>query len=804
MNKTSLLIVGLALIAAMANAPATGLPRPSASIDANAVGTVAPRPGNLRGQWLLPTAQRHHIVEGDLARSLAVADLNGDGTADIVTGSELSLTVDVLLSNRKGGFSGIVHYPIASAGEASLYSVVVAVGNLVGNRYPDIVAAGFSRDTLEVFVGAGKGRFAAPIRVKLGTGFEPTSVAVADINQDGSRDIVTSDGLDQTVSVLFGDGKGGFSGPAHFPTAAFAGKLVVADATGDGHPDIISAALDAGVSLLVGEGAGKFAAPELLPAGSAVSVLALAVKDATGDGQPDIVTANQSGDDPDFISPGSVSVLAGDGAGRFAAAQVLALGDRTLGRAESVAVADITGDGHPDIVAGRPVDRILTLLAGDGAGGFAGPADVPGMGENPDPVAIADVTGDRRPDIITNVSLGTHEMVAILPGDGAGHVGHWGNFDTRLQINAESLVTEDLNGDGRPDVASVGTTVDGRTGVAVQLGDGSGALAGPRYFDLDAESATGIASGDADADGVLDLLAVTRKGSDQAVAVLLGDGEGGFSGPRSYSVAVQSQAPHAVAAGDFNGDGHLDIATANVPFACLPGEPDCSPPELGSVSILLGNGRGGFGNQIQIEGVARDPYSITAADATGDGHLDLIVPHFGFDDPGLRLLAGDGTGGFGAPVHLATDAGPVAAIVAEVTGDRHPDLISLNHTAQTVSLLAGNGSGGFDAAVHFPLYLDRDVATCDPACPWLWPWAWGLAVADIDGDGASDIVSANTNNGTVTVLGNDGSGGFSGIERVATGGSPRAITTADMNGDGKADVVTANRGGIISVHANAR
>ncbi|WP_242166109.1 VCBS repeat-containing protein [Lysobacter sp. M15] len=788
--------------AAPANAPVKSTAQPSASPGASAVRTAAskpPRPGN---GWLLPTAQRQLLIEGDLSRSLALADLTGDRTADIVTGNELSLTVGVVLSDRKGRVSDAVYYPIASAGEASLYRVEVAVGHLVGKRYPDIVAAGFSRDTLEVFVGQGAGRFAEPIRVKLGTGDEPSSVAVGDLNRDGRQDIVTGDGMDQAVSVLFGDGKGGFSEPARFPTAAFAGGVVVADATGDGYPDILSAGLDAGVSLLAGNGRGKFHAPVLLSAGPEVSVLRLAVAEVTGDRRVDIVTANQTGGDAGYDTPGSVSVLAGKRAGGFGAAQLLSLGKQTLGRAESVAVGDVTGDGHADIVAGRPVDRILTLLASDGAGGFAGPVDIPGAGGAPDPVAIADVTGDRRPDIVTNVAVGTHEMVAILPTDRAGHVGRWGNFDTRLQLNAESLVGGDFNGDGRPDVATAGTAVDGRVKVAVQLGDGSGGLAAPRHFDLDADSAAGIAGGDANADGAMDLFVV--HGGPNAVSVLLGDGEGGFSDPHRYEIALQSQGARAVTVADLTGDGHLDIATANVPYFCLPGDPDCTPPDLGSISILPGDGRGGFGGQIQIEGVARDPSSIAAADATGDGIADLIVPHFDFGDPGLRLLAGDGAGGFGAPVHLTTDFGPVAVAAVDVTGDKHPDLVSLNHTAQTVSLLTGNAKGGFDAAVHFPLYLDQDVASCEPACAWLWPWAWSLVVGDINGDGAPDIATANTNNGTVTVLRNDGSGAFSAIERVHTGGAPRAITLADLTGDGKVDVVTANTEGAVSIHANAR
>lgn len=770
--------------------------------DASAAPGLLPATSAASG-WLLPTAQHHQIVAGDLARSLAAADLDGDGTADIVTGNELSLTVGVVLSRRNGRMADIVHYPIGSAADASLYRVQVAVGHLVGNRHPDIVAAGFSRNTLEVFVGQGKGQFAAPIQVTLQNGDEPTSVAVGDVDHDGDQDIVTGDGFDRAVSVLLGDGKGTFSAPHRFPTGAVAGHVVVADATRDGHLDILSAGGSDGVALLAGTGTGSFAAPVLLSAGPETSVLGLAVADATGDGRVDLVTANQA-TDGDFDAAGSVSVLRGERAGGFGSARILSVGKQTLGRVESVAVADVTGDGHPDIVAGHPVDGVLTLLAGDRTRGFLHPVSVPAAGGAADPVLIADVTGDRRPDVITSVFVGRNEMLSILPSDGAGRIGIWGNHDTRLQLTAESVVGRDLDGDRRADVASIGITPDGAAKVAVRMGRHRGGLSEPVYFDLDANAASGIASGDFNKDRTQDLVVVTHKYPENGVSVLLGNRRGGFSAPRRYPIELELQGSHAVAVADLDGDGHLDIATSNIPFACLPGDPDCSPPDLGSVSILRGDGRGGFGAQVQIEGVAASPRAIAAADVTGDGRADLVVPHFGVDDFGLRVLAGDGNGGFADPVHLDTDIGPVAVVVADVTGDAFPDLLSLNHTAQSVSLLTGDGTGRFNPATHFPLQLDRDVEQCAPGCPWLWPWPWGLAVGDINGDGAPDIVTANTDNGTLTVLRNRGRGEFSAAERVDTGGSPRAVALADVTGDGKVDVVAANSEGAISVHANAR
>lgn len=809
--KMTTAVVALFVIAVASAAPAKQstarashlLASPTAKRIADVAWKGRPSKWILPSRWILPTSERHHIVSGDLARSLAVADLLHDGTVDVVVGNELNLSVGVMLSDHRGQLSDIVRYPVASAEEVTLYSVQVAVGNLIGKQYPDIVAGGFSRDTLKLLRGKSLGRFAAPIEVALGDGEEPISVAIADLNEDRRQDIAASRGLDQRVTVLFGNGRGGFSSPVHIPTPAFAGRIAIADATGDGRLDILSAGLDAGVSLLPGRGEGKFAPARLLTAAPGTIVLGLAAADATGDGLLDVITANQTdGFDPNL--PGSVSILAGLGRGQFTIAKRLSVGEHTLGRAESVAVGDLTGDGVADIVAGRAVGGILTLLPGDGAGGFAEPLDIAGAGESPDPVVIADITGDRRPDIIASAAIGgyAHEMVAILPTDGSGVPGR-GNFNARLRINAEAMVVARFNRDSHPDIATVGLTPDWQVRVAVQLGEAS-ALAPPQHYDVDLTSGNGITHADANGDGRTDLFVVGRKGAKNIVAVLLGDGVGAFSGPHHFEFALDSQAPHAIAAADLDGDGRVDIATSNIPFACFPGDPNCSPPDLGSASILLNDGQGGFGRQIQIEDVADSPFWITAADATGDGKVDLVLPHMDPDDPGVRLLTGDGSGGFVDPMHLATDMGPIKVIAVDATGDKQIDLITLNHTAQSVSVLAGDGTGGFDSAAHYPMQLDQDITNCAPDCPWLWPWAWSLAVGDLDGNGAPDIATANTGNGTITILRNNGRDAYSAVERSHTGGSPRAMTLADLTGDSKLDVVVASMEGIISVHANAR
>jgi len=696
--------------------------------------------------------------------SMLASDLTGSGHLDLVTGDGMSNDVSVLMHDGAGGFTEPLLLPLDNV---SYGYVVVAAGDINGDGHPDLLAAGFNDTDIALFSGDGHGGFASPTIIDIGTGVLPRAIALADVNADGHLDIVTANNESDNVSVLLGDGAGGFAPAQPFAAGTSPVAMAVVDLNADGKPDIVVAnAGSRDVSVLIGDGAGHFAAPVNTSVGAGAEPYALAVADVDGNASPDIVVASAGDDGSPFPPPelpGVVSILLNTGSGTFAAAVQRPAGPGE-GRAHAVAVADISGDGHADIVVSRPNANAASILLGDGAGGFADAFNVP-TSVGPGPIAIADVTGDGKLDIVAANAVSA--SISVLPGDGAGGVGFDGIFATGEY--PFSVAAADLDGDGKIDVVTANLTSND---VSVLLNTGAGGFATEVRYAV-GNSPASVAVGDINGDGHLDL-AVANLGSGD-VSILLGDGSGSFAPALDVGVGGDFESPYALALGDANGDGHLDIATANTNISNE------------SISFLLGDGSGHFAPAV-LYSLGDDSYyspqGIVLADVTGDGFADIVTANLGASN--LSLLAGDGNGHFAAATHLATDAGPVVVAAADVDGDGHADLVTVNQTAQSVSVLISDGAGDFADSVNHPIYPDQAVMDYKP-------WPWGMTLADIDGDGSPDIITANTQNDTVSVLLNDGNGGFGAFSYFGTGAHPGAVAVADIDGDGRPDVISANR-----------
>jgi hypothetical protein len=394
---------------------------------------------------------------------------------------------------------------------------------------------------------------------------------------------------------------------------------------------------------------------------------------------------------------------------------------------------------------------LLSVVTTQAQSYIFGRSDFP-VGAGAVSIARGDFNGDGIADLaIVNEADNT---VSILLGKPDGTFAPQVIYPTGLGPLA--IVTGDFNGDGNLDLAVTNgdctPTIHGlvcsvRT-VSILLGNGDGTF-GPHFDYPTGTQPSSIAAGDFNGDGKLDL--VITNAQDNTVSVLLGNGDGTFQNQVLYAAS----GPQSVIVADFNGDGKLDLAVGG-----------------GGVSVLLGNGDGTFQKGLDSPGGS----PLAAADFNGDGKLDLFA--------GGTVLLGNGDGTF--EVHATYPSG-IAVAAADLNGDGKPDLViaqdALNNdlSGYSVAVLLGNGDGTFQPPTQYGVSADPSY----------------IAVSDFNGDGRFDLAVAYTGNGynvstagAVYILLGFGDGTFVAAKDYASAGVSQLIS-ADFNGDGKPDIGVA-------------
>ncbi len=489
------------------------------------------------------------------------------------------------------------------------------------------------------------------------------------------------------------------------------------------------------VSVQLGNGDGSFQSPEYFEVESGPSVIA--VGDFNGDSKLDLAVAiSGQGNLTDVANLNAVSVLLGNGDGTFQDQQLFNVGNQPDG----IAVGDFSGDGKLDLAVAQGSGDLISLLMGYGDGTFQSPKHY-AVGTGPGAIAVGDFNGDGKLDLV--VANADDDTVSVLLGNADGTL-------QSPQINAVgnlpgATAVGDFNGDGKLDLAVANADDDT---VSVLLGIGDGTFQAPQIFGAgglpnlyNSSSSAAIAVGDFNGDGKLDL--AVANGGDGAVSVLLGIGDGTFQAPMSYAAGKYPFGNlDAITVGDFNGDDKLDLAVAD--------------GGSGTVSVLLGNGDGSFQSQ-QTFSVGSGPGAIAVGDFNGDDKLDLAVADGGSST--VSVLLGNGDGSFQSQQTFSVGSGPGAIAVGDFNGDDKLDLAVTDPGANTVCVLLGNGGGSFQGPKTYDVGFSPGAIT----------------VGDFNGDDELDLAVTDPGANTVFLLLGNGKGTFQKQQTQAVGNDPDGI-----------------------------
>jgi hypothetical protein len=345
----------------------------------------------------------------------------------------------------------------------------------------------------------------------------------------------------------------------------------------------------------------------------------------------------------------------------------------------AIATGDFNGDGKPDLAVANEYTNdfrgggTITILLNNGSGGFVAAGSPIGVTFSPATI----VTGDFNNDGILDLALADNGLtsdagqLSIFLGNGQGGFTQAPGFPFAVGPGPFSLAVADFNHDGNLDLA---IALNRTNQVEVLLGNGQASFISSRFSAGAGPRA--VVAGDFNGDGNMDLAVANFSGSN--ISVLLGDGTGNFTpapgSPFAVTGSGSNLGPIAMAAGDFNEDGHLDLAIAN--------------SAVNNVAILLGDGTGA------LSAAPASPFPtgsfptwIAVGDVNGDGHLDLAIANANSNN--VTVLAGNGAAAFtsanGSP--FAAGAGPQAVVEANFIPGGAPGLAIVNYTGQTISEL---------------------------------------------------------------------------------------------------------------------
>jgi len=755
--------------------------------------------------------------------AIAAADFNGDGIPDLVVANAADGTVSILLGN--GDSIGSLQTAVPYTAGTNPISVAVADFNQDGNA--DVVAVNSGSGTLSVLFGNGTGGLGtAKSYSSIGSG--PISVLAADLNSDGFPDLVVANAISGSanIGVFLNDKTGNFGSRTPFGGGSKPHSLAIGDFNSDGIPDlvVINNGSPNSYSILFGSGTGTFGTATTTSFGNSAAFVA--VGDFNSDGHSDFAATSTNNLLYVFLGIGQYPVLTAASAhsGSFTQGQTGATYTLTVTNTSTLATF-----GTVSVVDSLPAGLTATAISGTNwnctlATVTCTRNDSLLASQSYSPITITVSVASNALQTVTNsVSVsGGGENVLTAPGTDPTAVLQTTSLVLTSSVNPATVgsslaLTATVNYANASSTTPTGTVVfyEGLTPIAAQpvtsgqavlntvllsagthaitalyngdtqyLSSASGSLVqtvnnqlqngfqtGANYLAGTKPSAITVA--DFNNDGFPDL-AVANATTSNRVEFLFGNGNGTFQAPKAFGSGGNTN-PAVIVAADFNGDGAMDAAVANNGSS--------------TVTVLLNSlsSPGTFSSSTTTVGSGANIQYLVAGDFNQDGKVDLAVADSGSSPGKVRILLGNGDGTFGASSSVIVGNGPKSIVLGDFNADGLADLAVVNSTDGTVSILLGAGNGSFQTPVTYTVGTNPQT----------------IVMGDFNSDGVLDLAVANTGSNNITILlgGSTTPGVGNGTFQVVSAGpfsagtAPNGIVTGDFNGDGILDLAVSNSSG---------
>jgi hypothetical protein len=736
-------------------------------------------------------------------QQLCANDLNNDNLTDIVSANVLSDNVGVLLGQDNGIFAPVVTY---STGIGSMPGRL-AIADVNNDNRLDIITANINIDCVGVFLGHGNGSFATVLQFSTGIGSRPFAIAIGDVNNDKHPDILTANVDSGSISILFGDDNVTFSKLNVFLTGYNSGpiSIALADFNSDNCLDIAITNIIAGnLAVYLGDGIGSFVTETTYSFGSISEPHYAIIADFNHDDRYDIAVSVYGNDElvlffgygngsfqvtrtfhtgfgsrpwgiavADFNNDKQLEiVVALEGSGQIAiltqyfAADFANQATYSTGSAPqpySIAIGDLNNDNRSDIIVANSGTDNLEIAFGLGNGTFESQMMYStGIDSHPQYVITGDVNNDHYLDII--IASSKHDSISVIMGYGNSTFAAKTVYSTGDGSLPSAVVIADLNNDNRSDLIVTDTGTDS---ISNFMGYDYALFETPKtYRSVNNLGPSAIVTGDFNSDNYLDIAAVFLTSG--TVGILLGYGNGSFDDMMTYPQEIDSLLT-ALAVGDVNSDGKLDIVVAD--------------GGSNNIIILLGYGNGCFATSMTFStGNGSDPYAIAIVDLNKDGRLDVAVTNSNSNNVGILL--GYGNGSFATVMTYPTGNGssPVAIITGDFNKDDQLDIAVANRDTSNIGILLGFGNGSFANQVTYS------------TCPFCEPCS--IVVIDLTGDNQLAIITANYNQNAIGIFVGYGDGTFRVMQgqSAGSGSSPVYVTLGDFNNDNRLDIAIVNYG----------